>query len=452
MGYAGWASTKVGRLRWSGASRPRTIVAIVSVGLFLAASGIAAAAPTAKTTLVGEGFDGGTANDASFLPSLSADGRYLSFTSAASNLVPDDTNGKLDVFVHDRQTGTTSRVSVRSDGGQANGRSSGSSISANGRYVAYYSHATNLVPGDTNETYDVFVYDRQTGTTTRVSVRSSGKQANRRSEEPAISADGRYVAFDSKANNLVRGDTNHAGDAFVHDRRTGTTSRVSVPTRGRQANDASGVPSISADGRYVAFVSSASNLVRGDTNEEADAFVHDRRSGRTSRVSVNSRGSQGHGPTESASISANGRYIAFYSKAGNLVRNDINHNFDAFVYDRRTGRTGRVSVSSNESQVIRKSRDPSISRDGRYVAFFSLASNLVRGDTNRAWDVFVRDRQAGTTRRVSVSSNGAQGNDGSVSSSMSANGNYVAFSSYASNLVANDTNDRDDLFVRGPLH
>jgi len=167
---------------------------------------------------------------------------------------------------------------------------------------------------------------------------------------------------------------------------------------------------------------------------------------------VNSRGSQGHGPTESASISANGRYVAFYSKAGNLVRNDINHNFDAFVYDRRTGRTGRVSVSSNESQVIRKSRDPSISRDGRYVAFFSLASNLDRGDTNRAWDVFVRDRQAGTTRRVSVSSNGAQGNDGSVSSSMSANGNYVAFSSYASNLVANDTNDRDDLFVRGPLH
>ena len=132
----------------------------------------------------------------------------------------------------------------------------------------------------------MFVYDRQTGTTTRVSVRSNGKQANRRSEEPAISADGRYVAFYSKANNLVRGDTNHAPDVFVHDRRTGTTSRVSVPTRGRQANDASGVPSISADGRYVAFSSSASNLVGGDTNEEADAFVHDRRSGRTSRVSV----------------------------------------------------------------------------------------------------------------------------------------------------------------------
>jgi len=453
MGYAGWASTRDRRIRRDGAtSGTKAVVAILTLGLLLAASGIADGAPAAKTTLVSKGFDGSAANDASFLPSVSAGGRYISFTSVASNLVPDDANGKLDVFLSDRQTGTISRVSVSSSGSQANGPSSISSISADGRYVAYNSDATNLVRGDTNETKDIFVYHRRTGTTTRVSVRSSGRQANRRSGWPAISADGRYVAFTSLANNLVRGDTNHASDVFVYDRRTGTISRVSVPSRGGQANGYSGVPSISADGRYVAYDSDASNLVRGDTNDKVDAFVHDRQTGRTTRVSVRSNGDQATGKALSASISANGRYVAFYSKSANLVRNDTNQKFDVFVHDRRTGRTQRVSVSTNERQASRRSRDPSISGDGRYVAFFSLDPNLVPGDTNRGWDVFVRDRQIGTTRCVSVSSNGDPVNGVSQWPSISANGKYVAFDSYASNLVADDTNDFDDLFVRGPLH
>jgi WD40-like Beta Propeller Repeat len=227
---------------------------------------------------------------------------------------------------------------------------------------------------------------------------------------------------------------------------------VSVRSNGNQANRDSSVSSISGDGRYVAFYSNASNLVRGDTNNKYDAFVHDRRTGKTSRVSVRSNGNQANGQTWSAEISGNGRYVAFYSRASNLVRGDTNDGADAFVHDRQTKATRRVSVNSNENQGNRASYFPSISKDGRYVAFFSGASNLVRGDTNSRFDVFVRDRQTGTTRRVSVSSNGDQGNRVSGWPAISADARHVAFQSNASNLVPGDTNNTYDLFVRGPLH
>ena len=452
MGYAGWASTEAGRIRRSGAAGPRTIVAIASAGLLVAANGIAEGAPAAETTLVTVDSNGTQADSGGASPSISADGRYVAFDSAASTLVTGDTNGALDVFVRDRQTGTTTRVSLGRNGQQTNGKCYDPAISADGRYVAFYSNASNLVPGDTNRLIDVFVRDRQAGTTTRVSVRSNGRQANDRSYEPSISADGRYVAFYSYASNLVRGDTNRRSDIFVHDRRTGTTSRVSVRSNGSQADGLNSGPSLSGDGRYVAFYSIASNLVRGDTNDKWDAFVHDRQTGKTTRVSVRSNGDQANGETLSAAISASGRYVAFHSRASNLVRDDTNNVIDEFVHDRRTGKTTRVSVDSNESQANGRSYTPSISRDGRYVTYYSHASNLVRGDTNDRWDVFLRDRQAGTTRRLSVSSNGDQSYRSSDWPSISANGKYVVFGSYGPNLVANDTNNNYDLFVRGPLH
>jgi|GEM_PF-1585857 len=217
---------------------------------------------------------GGTqGNGDSGCPSISADGRYVAFQSYASNLVPGDTNGTWDVFVHDRLTGQTTRVSVASDGTQGNGDSECPSISADGRYVAFASLASNLVPGDTNGTWDVFVHDRLTGQTTRVSVASGGAQGNSGSWCPSISADGRYVAFQSYASNLVPGDTNGVLDVFVHDRLTGQTTRVSVASDGTQGDSYSFGSSISADGRYVAFSSLASNLVPGDTNDKPDIFV-----------------------------------------------------------------------------------------------------------------------------------------------------------------------------------
>jgi Tol biopolymer transport system component len=309
----------------------RTIVAILSVGLLLAASGIAEAAPAAETTLVSVHSDGTQGDDVSSFASISAHGRYVAFTSAASTLVTGDTNNGLDVFVHDRQTGTTTRVSLGLNGNQANGSSQEPSISAGGRYIAFYSGASNLVRGDTNRASDVFVYDRQTGTTSRVSLRSNGNQANRNSSVPSISGNGRYVAFYSNASNLVRGDTNDKFDAFVHDRQTGTTRRVSISSNGNQGNRSSYFPSISGDGRYVAFFSGASNLVRGDTNSRFDVFVRDRQTGTTRRVSVGPNGSQGNRVSGWPSISGDGQYVAFQSNASNLVPGDANNTYDLFV-------------------------------------------------------------------------------------------------------------------------
>ena len=247
--------------------------------------------------------------------------------------------------------------------------------------------------GDTNGAPDVFVHDRRTGAIERVSVDSAGGQANGGNFAPAISASGRYVAFESDASNLVAGDTNRSDDVFVHDRRTGATERVSVDGAGGQANDASFGPlAISANGRYVAFASIASNLVAGDTNNEADLFVRDRRTGSTERVSVDGAGGQANGGSFFPAISASGRYLAFYSFASNLVAGDTNETYDVFVRDRRTGATERVSVDGAGGQASGGSFFPAISASGHDVAFQSAASNLVAGDTNGTTDVFVRQR------------------------------------------------------------
>ena len=424
--------------------------------------------------------DGSQGNYWSTFPSISADGRYAAFLSGASNLVSGDTNGYADVFVHDRQTGVTQRVSIASDGSQANDGSYNSSISASGRYVTFDSRATNLVTGDTNDfcnsnfpddlTHDpppqtimtptpppnncgdVFVHDRQTGVTQRVSIASDGSQGGKSSCCPTISADGRYVAFLSGASNLVSGDTNGYGDVFVHDQQTGVTQRVSIASDSLQGNRNSYYSSISNDGRYVTFESDANNLVSGDTNGYIDIFVHDRQTGVTQRVSIASDGSQGNSPSYDSSISADGRYVTFYSYADNLVSGDTNGYLDVFVHDRQTGVTQRVSIAGDGSQGNYPSYDSSISADGRYVTFESDANNLVSGDTNGNTDVLVHDRQTGGTLRVSIANDGSQGNNGSGYASISANGRYVVFGSDSSNLVSGDINGYPDVFVhdRGP--
>ncbi|MFN8487764.1 MAG: Ig-like domain-containing protein [Caldilineaceae bacterium] len=387
-------------------------------------------------------------NNASDNASISADGRYIAFLSSASNLVNGDTNNTSDIFVYDQQTSETTRVSVATNGNQGDNESGAPSISADGRYVAFESSATNLVSGDTNSWDDVFVYDRQTGEMSRVSVATDSTQGNNGSGSPSISADGRYVAFDSSASNLVSGDTNGVSDIFVHDRQTGETSRVSVATNGAQSDNRSYYASISADGRYVAFESSAGNLVSGDTNGWDDIFVHDRQTGETSRVSVATNGTQGDYLSAWPSISADGRYVAFLSRASNLVSGDTNGASDIFVRDRQTGQTSRVSVATNGSQGNDFSDAySSISADGRYVVFASLASNLVSGDTNSKSDLFIHDRQTGQTSRVSVATDGSPSDNASGSPSISADGHYVAFTSAAGNLVSSDTNDVPDVFV-----
>ena len=379
----------------------RRIRSILAFGLIVATGATIPAWAQETTRRVSVSTGGGQSNGDSFTPALSADGRFVAFGSFASNLVPGDTNGLTDVFVRDRRTGTTQLVSVRTGGGRGNDSSSNPALSADGRFVTFMSLATNLVPGDTNGTFDVFVHDRQTGTTRRVSGSSSGTQGNGESSLPALSADGRFVTFMSLATNLVPGDTNNARDVFVHDRQTGTTRRVSVSSGGGQANNFSSDAALSADGRFVAFDSDASNLVPGDTNGTFDVFVHDRQTGTTRRVSLRTGGGQGNGSSFDAALSADGRFVAFGSDASNLVPGDTNAATDAFVHDRWTGTTRRVSISSGGSQGNGDSIAPVLSANGRLVAFESIASNLVPNDTNGVFDVFIRDRRTGTTRRVS---------------------------------------------------
>ena len=407
----------------------------------------AANAGNGSTELASVDSAGNQANGISTNAAISADGRFTAFIADAGNLVTDDTNGQPDVFVHDRKTGVTERVSVNSAGNQGNNISLDPAISADGRFVAFTSYADNLVPGDTNGQRDIFVHDRKTGATERVSVNSAGNQGNNASLDPAISADGRYVAF---TGNLVVGPGAFASaDVFVHDRKTRVTTRVSVNSAGNQANGYSYQPAISANGRYVAFTSFADNLVPGDTiNYVGDIFVHDGKSGVTERVSVDSAGNESNNGSYLPAISADGQYVAFYSFADNLVPGDTTTGFgDMFVHDRKTEVTERVSVDSAGNQANGGCGDTAISADGRFVAFYSLADNLVAGDTNGNADIFVHDRRTRATERVSVNSAGNQGNAGSGEPAISANGRFVAFTSYADNLVPNDTNGASDVFV-----
>lgn len=418
------------------------------IGNVLAVAGGSTADATER---VSESTTHGQGNGVSDDSYISADGRYVTFRSTASNLVSGDTNGVMDVFVHDRLTATTVRASVDAAGVQGNAQSDDSAISSGGRYVTFKSQASNFVTGDTNGTsWDIFVKDLQTGAISRVSTSSSGAQSNGASHDPVISADGRSVAFRSSASNLVTGDTNGQQDIFVKDTQTGTTTLVSVSTAGVQGNALSDDPQISDDGRFVAFHSDATNLVTGDTNAVRDVFVRDRTANTTVRASVSSSGVQGNGASSEAAISGDGSTVAFQSDATNLVSGDTNAKTDVFTRVLATGVTSRVSVSNTGAQATNTSEAPTLSRDGSAIAFESLASNLVTGDTNSRKDIFIRTSLAGTTVRMSLGPAGVQGNDTSRNAAVAGDGRTVAFESDSTNLIAGDTNAAQDVFVRGP--
>jgi Tol biopolymer transport system component len=387
-------------------------------------------------------------NASSGLPKLSAGGRFVVFESDASNLVPGDTIVRTDVFLHDRVTGVTERISVDPGGAPPNGESYRPCVSADGRYVAFASNASNLVAGDTNLELDVFLRDRQSGTTIRASVGPGGVQANGSSLDPFLSADGRYLGFQSHATNLVAGDTNAQRDVFLRDLVAGTTERVSVGAGGAQTNDDSASGWVVPGGRFVAFVSEASNLAVVDTNANEDVFLRDRLTGTTECISCMPGGTTGDGSSLLAVVTPDGRHVAFRTRATNLVPGDTNAAADICVRDRLTATTTRVSVGPGGLQADSASGFPSISDDGRWLAFLSSASNLVPGDTNAVQDVFVHDRQAGATARVSVGPGGAQGDADSSIAWISADGRYVAFDSESTNLVVGDTNAVRDVFVR----
>ncbi|MBK7876387.1 MAG: PD40 domain-containing protein [Planctomycetes bacterium] len=328
---------------------------------------------------------------------MSADARFVAFESDASNLVAGDTNGVRDVFVKDLQTGAVLRASVDSAGNQGDAPSHLATLSPDGTWIAFESDATNLVAGDTNGVRDVFLHELATGITLRASVATGGAEGNAASTLPSLSVNGVRVAFQSDATNLVAGDTNAASDVYVYERATGTTLRASVGAAAVQGDAASAGASISADGRILAFQSDATNLVAGDTNGWTDVFARDLLAGFTMRVSVDTGGAQATGPSTilgAYQVSADGRWIAFDSTAGNLVAGDTNGTNDCFVRDLWTGSVARVDVTTAGAQAAAGARAPSISANGQYVAFESSSSTLVTGDNNNYWDVFLRDRGA----------------------------------------------------------
>jgi Tol biopolymer transport system component len=414
---------------------------------------VPAEATSLTTELVSISSGGAQGNEGSFslIHPISPDGRFVVFGSFATNIVPGDTNGVLDIFRHDRSTGQTIRASVSSNGDQANGESDFAVVSGDGNLVAFHSIATNLVPGDTNRDIDVFVRDVSAGVTTRISVTSSGKHVPGGSFVPSISDDGRFVAFESDAR-LVPEDTNRSRDAYVHDLVTGETSRVSVSSQGQQGNDGSFEPRLSPDGRFVTFGSDATNLVPGpDTNDELDVFLHDRLTGQTIKISVSSSGQEGNGVSVGGPISNGGRFVAFFSEATNLVPNDTNGFADIFIRDVHTGKTKLISLSSSGEQGNDEVGSFDMSANGRFLAYRSFASNLVPGDGNGVPDIFLTDRETGQTVRASVSATGAEANDLSGNAGISGDGRWVVFVSTATNLVDADTNGFLDTFVRGPF-
>jgi Tol biopolymer transport system component len=390
----------------------------------------------------------------SFRPWISANGRFVAFDSDSPALVPGDTNQVRDVFVHDRATGTTDRVSP--SGEEPDGQSQRPTLSADGRYVAFWSEATNLVPGDTNDVADAFVYDRSDRIFRRVSVGPGGVQANGESLRPVISADGGTVAFESAARNLTpkdvlgRGtDTNSARDIFVYDMAKSETTRVSVASDGTQGAGESLRPSISAEGRYVAFQSDVV-FDTSDTNKSRDVYVHDRESGTTTRVSLADSEAEGDGGSFSPSLSSDGRFVAFWSNASNLVDGDANAKSDIFVRDVQEGITRRASVDSGGAEADDDSSDPSISPDGQFVAFWSAAGNLVADDSNGVRDVFLHDLTTGETTRVSVATDGSQADADCYAANVAGGGDLVAFDSEATTLVAGDSNPGSDIFLHTP--
>jgi Tol biopolymer transport system component len=389
--------------------------------------------PTERYSLSTDGRQG---NGDSWWPELSADGSVVAYGSFASNLVPEgDTNGEPDVYLTDLRTRTTERISLAPDGSEANSFSLTPTLSANGRFVGYNSGASNLVPGDTNEQTDSFVHDRQTRITERVSVATDGTASNGLSYAPVFSADGRYVAFGSEATNLVAGDTNGGNDIFVRDRQTGVTERVSVASDGTEGNASSREYSISGDGRYVAFHSDATNLVAGDTNEFTDVFLHDRQTGVTERIPA-----PRNGESREPVISADGRTVVFTNRTGPFGTGQL------VAYDRQTGTSELVSVAMDGGDANDSAYGPVLSADGRTIAFNTAANNLAPNSAPWRFDVYVRDRDARTTTRVSSAPDGTQDGWGELPA-ISGDGRYVSFQSSTTNLVEGDNNRRSDIFV-----
>ena len=453
--------------------RSTRVVSLTPLLLLLAA----APAVGASIRLVSASSAGGSTpgNAASKPSAVSADGRYVVFSSVATDHIAggSDANGGNDAFLWDRSSSTLTLIShaVGAPTTAANGISLARAISADGRFVAFDSQATNLIFGgsDGNGDYDCYLWDRDTETTTLVSTAAgtATTAANGPSLVVSLSADGRYLAFSSSATNLIAGqnDTNGGPDAFVWDRQTGATTLVSgaAGSSSTTANGASTLRGLSADGRHVAFSSSATNLIPGltDGNNADDMFYGDLDLGglklisHVSSSSTTTANGTSIASAESSSISGDGRFVTFASSATNLITgvNELNATYDVFLWDGDSNSVALVSHHPFSTSLTGNAESAAwaVSEDGNFVVFESLATNLQIGsDTNSAYDVFLFDRLSGTVRLVSHASSSevTAGNAESHARSVSANGRFVSFASFATDLIGGgvDSNLLDDAY------
>ncbi|MCP3997784.1 MAG: hypothetical protein GY722_22385 [bacterium] len=428
------------------------LIMLVTALTIIPASAEIAVVETALVSVTGGGVQG---NDESLDPAISGDGSTIVFSSQASNLALGDSNGDSDIFAHEIASGTTTLISAATGGTQGNFGSIDPAVSADGSVIAYFSAASNLIPSDTNDTFDVFVHDVAAGTTRLVSAATGGVQGNDFSQDPAISADGSTITFASASTNLVPGDTNGAWDVFMYDVATAATTRISVDSGGIQGNDESGSAMINADGSIITYHSEATNLVAGDTNGQQDIFMYDVATATTTRISVADDGTQADAGCLFPSITADATTVVYQSTAGNLVAGDTNALHDIFMYDVAAATTTRVSVADDGTQGDGSSSAAAIAADGSTIAYRSAATNLVAGDTNGQPDVFAYDVATATTTRVSVATDGSEANGDNLWPAITANGGTIVYHSKASNLTAGDVNGFADVFVttvnRAPL-
>ena len=436
------------------AHRCARLVAVAGLAAVVAGTAPASAgpAPFSATERVSVGPGDVQGNRASSgLTAPSADCRFVAFTSRAPNWVVGDTAGHLDVFVRDRATSTTEVISVTPDGRLGNERSWLTDLSPDGRFVLFGSLATDLVAG--LEAPGVFLRDRTTGVTELVSVSSSEEPADGTSGSAALSANGRFVVFLSQATNLAPdADPPGAGneyDLFLRDRQRGVTRLLSRGIGGRPSSVTTDAPQISDDGRYVLFGSRDARLVRNDPNKVGDVFVRDLRRSTVRLVSVDPRRNRAAGGKRGM-LAADGRVAAFMAHR-RLVKRDRDTAWDVYSRDLRAGRTLLASPPVPGAGTTRTGsvRTASISGDGRYVVVNSQSTDLALGDADTRYDTFVRDTVARTTTLVSVGPDGRSGPGNAYGGDISRDGSCVAFTAAAaSNLVPEDTNQAQDVYVR----
>ncbi len=404
--------------------------------------------PYPRITAISRNAQGRYGSDASFFPSISTNGQFVAYLSLATNLTSGASSTNTQVYVYDRSARTTVLVSHSNSGATANGDCADVKISANGRFIVFSSSATNLIANDNNGVSDVFLFDRTTSQVELISKSaSSSAPGNGASEYTGISDDGRYVVFASDASDLIASDVNGYRDIFVRDRQTAATTRVSVSSSSVAGDYTSDLPSISGDGRYVAFLSGADNLVTTTYFPAYQLYLRDRTGAKTILVSKSSGGLMGRGHSGFSALSDDGRYLAFESSATNLVSGDTNMVQDMFLYDRVNATTKRISLSNSGAQADDDSWLPCVSADGRHVSFMSFASTLSSQDDNYACDIFDYDRLTGKLSRLSYSHAGRAGADDSYAPACSYDGRFVAFDSRAWNLIPSGGNGARCVFV-----